>query len=124
MNPYLQNILHNITTRLAALEEALANENADAEIIKYHEATIARLQEALAKQEQGEPRQEDYLSKAYRLANELRCHLAIAPAPQQRTWVGLTLDERMELAQDVDWAAGAYCEYAEVVEAKLKEKNT
>jgi len=41
----------------------------------------------------------------------------------KRTWVGLTLDERMELAQDVDWAAGAYCEYAEVVEAKLKEKN-
>ena len=42
----------------------------------------------------------------------------------QRTWVGLTLDERIELAQDVDWAAGAYCEYAEKIEAKLKEKNT
>ena len=41
-----------------------------------------------------------------------------------RTWVGLTLDERIELAQDVDWAAGAYCEYAEKIEAKLKEKNT
>ena len=38
-----------------ALEEALANEDADAEIIKYHEATIARLQKELAKQEQGEP---------------------------------------------------------------------
>ena len=43
--------------------------------------------------------------------------------PPQRTWVGLTLDERIELAQDVDWAAGAYCEYAEKIEAKLKEKN-
>lgn len=42
----------------------------------------------------------------------------------QRTWVGLTLDERLALAQDVDWAAGAYCEYAEKVEAKLKERNT
>jgi hypothetical protein len=41
----------------------------------------------------------------------------------QRTWVGLTLDERIELAQDVDWAVGAYCEYAEKIEAKLKEKN-
>jgi hypothetical protein len=40
------------------------------------------------------------------------------------TWVGLTLDERIELAQDVDWAIGAYCEYAEKIEAKLKEKNT
>ena len=41
----------------------------------------------------------------------------------QRTWVGLTLDERIELAQDVDWAIGAYCEYAEKIEAKVKEKN-
>ena len=41
----------------------------------------------------------------------------------KREWVGLTLDERLELAQDVDWAAGAYCEYAEAIEAKLKEKN-
>ena len=43
--------------------------------------------------------------------------------PPQRTWVGLTLDERIELAQDVDWAIGAYCEYAEKIEAKLKAKN-
>ena len=51
---------------IKALEEALANEDADAEIIKYHEATITRLQEALAQSrsdvkqstecvEQGEP---------------------------------------------------------------------
>jgi hypothetical protein len=39
---------------------------------------------AQPKQEQGEPKQEDYLSKAYRLANELRCHLAIAPAQQEQ----------------------------------------
>jgi hypothetical protein len=43
--------------------------------------------------------------------------------PPQRTWSGLTLDERIELAQDVDWAIGAYCEYAEKIEAKLKAKN-
>jgi hypothetical protein len=42
----------------------------------------------------------------------------------KRKWFGLTLDERIELAQDVDWAVGAYCEYAEKIEAKLKEKNT
>ena len=42
----------------------------------------------------------------------------------KREWVGLTLDERIELAKDVDWAIGAYCEYAEKIEAKLKEKNT
>lgn len=43
---------------------------------------------------------------------------------QLRVWVGLTLDERIELAEDVDWPAGAYCEYAEKIEAKLKELNT
>ena len=42
---------------------------------------------------------------------------------RQRPWVGLTLDQRIELAQDVDWAIGAYCEYAEKIEAKLKELN-
>ena len=42
----------------------------------------------------------------------------------KREWVGLTLDERLELAKNVDWAVGAYCEFAEAVEAKLKEKNT
>jgi hypothetical protein len=43
---------------------------------------------------------------------------------QKRNWVGLTLDERIELAQDVDWAVGAYCEYAEKIEARLKDLNT
>jgi len=50
-------------------------------------------------------------------------HQAIKRIPPQRTWIGLTLDERIELAQDVDWAVGAYCEYAEKIEAKLKAKN-
>ena len=43
-----------VFTAIKAIEEALANADADAEIIKYHEATIARLQKA-AKQEQGDP---------------------------------------------------------------------
>ena len=55
-----------------------------------------------------------------------RKHITNEPLlhPPQRTWVGLTLDERIELAQDVDWAAGAYCEYAEKIEAKLRSKNS
>jgi hypothetical protein len=79
------------------------------------------------KQEQGEPKQEEYLSKAYRLANELRCHLAIAPAPQQRTWerpwVSLTDDEQTKLFTDWDEDKG-WGPFIEAVEAKLKEKNT
>ena len=67
---------------------------------------------------QAKQEQEEYLSKAYRLANELRCHLAIAPAPQ-RTWVGLTDGEANELweSTDSDW------ELMKRTEAKLKERN-
>ena len=65
---------------------------------------------------QAKKEQEEYLSKAYRLANELRCHLAIAPAPQ-RTWVGLTDDD------EIPWDGVDAKSFAKVIEAKLKEKN-
>jgi len=72
------------------------------------------------KQEQGEPKQEDYLSKAYRLANELRCHLAIAPAPQHRKWVDLTGEElETLLSENRSLTLGAIWAVAD----KLKEKN-
>jgi hypothetical protein len=76
------------------------------------------------KQEQGEPKQEDYLSKAYRLANELRCHLAIAPAPQQRTWIGLTLEDQKILADSASSNNWNDFQMMDFIEAKLKEKNT
>jgi len=74
---------------------------------------------------QAKQEQEEYLSKAYRLANELRCHLAIAPAPQ-RTWVGLTDEELPTLAgdngkvMDLEQTRKFY----KVIERLLKEKNT
>ena len=67
-----------------------------------------------------EPEQEEYLSKAYRLANELRCHLAITPAPQ-RTWVGLTEEELQKILQEV--SGQGWKPMLEAIEAKLKEKN-
>lgn len=60
--------------------------------------------------------EEEYLSKAYRLANELRCHLAIAPAPQ-RTWVGLT-DEDCKGMSAGDKVVAMWADRT------LKEKNT
>ena len=64
---------------------------------------------------------ENYLQKAYRLANELRSHLSIAPP--QRTWVGLTDGEISQL-----WiGTSPYFnedDFARAIEAKLKEKNT
>ena len=69
----------------------------------------------------------DYTSNASEAADILEKAIATeessATQEPKREWVWLTLDERLELAQDVDWAAGAYCEYAEAVEEKLKEKN-
>jgi hypothetical protein len=73
------------------------------------------------------PDEEEYLSKAYRLANELRCHLAIAPPPQ-RTWVGLTDEEIWASVgrigtSDSDVNPYAILGDARAIEAKLKEKN-
>ncbi len=47
---------------------------------------------------------------------ELKAALA---QPPQRPWVGLTDEERDEC----DWGQGG-CDYARIIEAKLKEKNT
>ena len=61
---------------------------------------------------------EGYLQKAYRLANELRSHLLIAPP--QRTWVGLTQEEK----HAIRYSHMTSAEFIEVIEAKLKDKNT
>ena len=70
---------------------------------------------------QQEPDEEEYLAKAYRMANELRCHLAIAPAPQ-RTWVGLTDEEVFEIHKKVD--SMQYLTFGKAIEARLKKLNT
>jgi len=51
-------------------------------------------------------------------------HQAIKRAtPPQRTWVGLTEDEKSELWEISRAALPRYATYASLVEAKLKEKN-
>jgi hypothetical protein len=76
--------------------------------------------EALAKQEQGEP---DY--KVTVIDNQHPNGIPLEQwgytTPQQRTWVGLTDEERMELypkfTDSDEWT------YEKAIEAKLKEKN-
>jgi hypothetical protein len=41
----------------------------------------------------------------------------------QRTWVGLTEDEAIELLPVGDWEIEPTLEFAKAIEAKLKEKN-
>jgi hypothetical protein len=43
--------------------------------------------------------------------------------PAQRTWVGLT-DEDKQIAFDDTQEGGGFWEFADAIEAKLKEKNT
>jgi len=88
---------------------------------------ITAIKEALAQPEQ-EPVAWIYSQGTAKVASMnyvsgVRAMPLYTSPPAQRTWVGLTFDERIELAKDVDWPVGAYCEYAEKIEAKLKEKN-
>lgn len=111
---------------IAVVEKALANvatndtpkERVDEIQKQRHEVNVQKFLGA------PQPKQEEYLSKAYRLANELRCHLAIAPAPQ-RTWVGLTNNDLQPIAEEYRILFGSWVhDFARAIEAKLKEKNT
>jgi hypothetical protein len=48
----------------------------------------------------------------------------ITPLAAQRTWVGLTEDEAIELLPVGNWEIKSTLEFAQAIEAKLKEKNT
>jgi hypothetical protein len=45
-------------------------------------------------------------------------------AIKERTWVGLTEDEAIDLLPVGDWEIESTLEFAKAIEAKLKEKNT
>jgi hypothetical protein len=53
---------------------------------------------------------------------EISAEQGVVPAPQ-RTWFGLT-DEDKQIAFDDTQEGGGFWEFAEAIEAKLKEKNT
>jgi rubredoxin len=192
MNPYLQQILHDITTRLEALEEALAKQEQELALQKLHDENdrlglykdaygeeykeSVRLQcvvcntvyaegipPQVAKQEQGEPRfwqgisdnpycndadSNEPNSRAMRWHNKLLSldenqqpkqeqsehwghggrpmtlrECMEAEEPQQRTWVGLTIEEREQIQQECFGKVPHHVAFAHAIEAKLKEKN-
>ena len=49
--------------------------------------------------------------------------LPLYTTPPQRTWVGLT-EEDKQIAFDSTQEGGGFWEFADAIEAKLKEKNT
>jgi hypothetical protein len=94
--------------------------------VEYLRDKVKQLEEALAKQEQGEPvawfRYEDgmwiyYETKAW---DDLQ---PLYTTPQQRTWVGLTKQEIRAILESNDWTT-IPARLIWEAEAKLKEKNT
>jgi len=114
----------------AAIKEALAQPEQEPveDVVEYFAdgtriVRIAPQRTWVGHKIQVKQEQEEYLSKAYRLANELRCHLAIAPAPQ-RTWVGLT-DEQIAdyLGDEYHAMTESELRFFRLGEAAAKEKN-
>jgi hypothetical protein len=62
---------------------------------------------------------QEYMPEIHRLAELVR-----ADERAQRTWVGLTESEKSAALYDKDGMTLDYEDYAEALEAKLKEKNT
>jgi RecJ-like exonuclease len=93
---------------------------------------IEALEEALAKQEQGEPvacTECNGVGKVETGIGMMVCDVCHGSGvkyslktSQQRTWVGLTDDERLEAAE-IDGADEWFWKVCKAIEAKLKEKN-
>jgi len=117
MNPYLQDILHNITTRLAKLEEAQPDADAVAWV---DEITLRDLKNG-----------KEGVHLVYE--TEMVNSLPLFEYPPEKEWVGLTDDDVNYFVDaiykgfDVKPRNEIEIEYFErvikFVEAKLKEKN-
>jgi hypothetical protein len=83
------------------------------EVVQCRDA-ITAIKEALAQPEQGQ------FALKHRIA-ELEG--AVIGLQAQRTWVGLTEDEAIELLPAGDWEIESTLEFAKAVETKLKENN-
>jgi hypothetical protein len=97
-------------------------------LVGFELDAIKALEEALAKQEQGEPVAWADHGVVNWIADKQFKHAALLyEHPQQRTWerpwVSLTDDEQTKLFTDWDEDKG-WGPFIEAVEAKLKEKNT
>ena len=109
---------------LEALTATMSTHGFREHIEETQDKAIKALEEALAKQEQGEPVAWADHGVVNWIADKQFKHAALLyEHPQQRTWVGLTDKEMHECAGEYPWTPiGLKCVRA--IEAKLKEKNT
>jgi hypothetical protein len=112
-----------------AMKLALEVKESMEDVLESVNALVAEnkaLKEALAKQEQGEPfgyfKAEPFGWTD--CAETDKGAVALYEASPQRTWVGLTDEERKDLFKRNEEQFYDELNYAEAIEAKLKEKNT
>jgi len=120
---------------LDALETELSidwtnNDEFNASAEKMHKA-IAAIKEALAQPEQepvawmNDNTPSGIFARHMEGAKNFNCTISLYTAPQQRTWVGLTDKELQPIADEYRILFGGWVkDFARVIEAKLKEKNT
>ena len=104
---------------LEALKEnqhLVADNERHAYVMEYN-SIIEKCEEALAEPEQ-EPATKEQIREA------MIFNLPLYTTPPQRTWVGLEEDEVEACFHHVDEAGLGLFDFAEAIEAKLKEKNT
>ena len=119
MNPALQEILHNITSRLAALEQSAQSDKLLIDLIQEQRAEIDRLRAA-------QPEQEPVCDKDPYYCGYVRCQLGKVcknTAPPKREWVGLTDEDWHNLPTSNKQGCERDAEIFDWIEDKLKEKN-
>jgi len=119
MTPVLQEILHNITSRLAALEQAAQSDKLLIDLIQEQRAEIDRLRAEQPEQVITPISRDQYERVCF------RCGACVG-----KPWVGLTIDESSALYNKnydfyaTDMPIGDFLMIQREIEAKLKEKNT
>jgi hypothetical protein len=94
-----------------AIEQAEKQDSTDWE-------RIARVQDAKLRAMCGEP------GAFKKLCELMDKYEAMSPTPQPpREWVGLTDEDKQIAFDDTQEASGGFWEFADAIEAKLKEKN-
>jgi hypothetical protein len=117
-----------------ALEDYLSCEMPEGTVIGDPKWWAGKIANVLANQEQGESvewgvdwgKDGNSVSIIKRLADGNIEVLAweYAPHPQQRTWVGLTDEDVLQVRDDMTLDLRSHLDFYRACEAKLKDKNT
>jgi regulator of replication initiation timing len=125
----MEDVLESVNALVAenkALKEALAKQEQGEPFFKFRECEDSQANQL--KQEQGEPvgqLLEDAFGRGQVMwFNKPKDESMLYTTPQQRTWVGLSDEERKDLFKRNEEQFYDELNYAEAIEAKLKEKNT